>query len=350
MARTSAMSSPVMLDLDAIREQINQELEIFFEQKLQSLTQSGSGSRSMVENLREFTLRPGKRIRPIMVLIGYAAATGDVPPREVLRASLCTELLQSYLLIQDDWMDEDAMRRGKPSMHFKLRASFEDRQVADSVSFLISDLASSFAEELLVLAPIPAEARLAALKTYTWMHQQVVCGQFLDVTHHSDVRQIHELKTASYTVTGPLLLGAGLGSGSDELATCLRNFGNAIGLAFQARDDYIGTFGSQAKSGKLTNSDLQQKKSTILLKLLQDHVRDAEQEELIHLLSHDVLNAQMATRIKDLMIHHHIPDMVETEIDKLYQEAMEQLDRCSFSDEAKGVLRKIASLLVHREG
>ena len=83
MARTSAMSLPVMLDLDAIREQINHELEIFFEQKLESLAQSGSGASSMVENLREFTLRPGKRIRPIMVLIGYSAATGDIPPREV---------------------------------------------------------------------------------------------------------------------------------------------------------------------------------------------------------------------------------------------------------------------------
>jgi len=350
MARTSAMSFPAMLDLDAIREQINQELEIFFEQKLESLAHSGLEARSMVENLREFTLRPGKRIRPIMVLIGYTAATGDVPPREVLRASLCTELLQSYLLIQDDWMDEDAMRRGKPSMHFQLRATFEDRQVADSVSFLISDLASSFAEELLVLAPLPAEARLAALKTYTWMHQQVVCGQFLDVTQHSDVQKIHELKTASYTVTGPLLLGASLGGGSNELVTTLRKFGNAIGLAFQARDDYIGTFGSHAKSGKLTNSDLQQKKSTILLQLLQDHVRDAEQEELNRLLSHDALNAQMASRVRDLMISHRIPEMVETEIEQLYQEAMDQLDQCIFSGEAKDELRQLASLLVHREG
>ena len=344
------MSLPVMLDLDAIREQINQELEIFFSQKLEDLSESAPDACSMVENLREFTLRPGKRIRPIMVLVGYAAATGVVPPQEILRAALCTELLQSYLLIQDDWMDEDEMRRGKPSMHFKLREDFEDVQSADSVSLLISDLASAFAEELLVTASVSADARLDALKVYTWMHQQVVCGQFLDVTHHSDVQKIHELKTASYTVTGPLLIGASLGNSSDELVASLRKFGNAIGLAFQARDDLIGTFGSQAKSGKHANSDLHQKKSTILLKTLQGQVLASEQDELNELLSHESLDERMAIRIREFMVSHDVPEIVEKEIERLYEIAMGELEASEISDEATAVLSKLASLLVYREG
>ena len=91
------MSLPVMLDLDAIREQINEELDLFFEQKSEELKLDSIDACLMVEHLREFTLRPGKRIRPIMVLVGYVAATGAVPPRGILRASLCTELMQSYL-------------------------------------------------------------------------------------------------------------------------------------------------------------------------------------------------------------------------------------------------------------
>ena len=343
------MSLPAMLDLDAIREQINEELDLFFEQKSEELKLDSIDACLMVEHLREFTLRPGKRIRPIMVLVGYVAATGAVPPRGILRASLCTELMQSYLLIQDDWMDEDSMRRGKPSMHFMLRSSLEGTQTADSVSLLISDLASAFAEELLVTATVSAEARLEAISAYTQMHQQVICGQFLDVTHHADVKKIHELKTASYTVTGPLLLGAKLGEGSKTLMTALSNFGTAIGLAFQARDDYIGTFGSSAKSGKQASSDLQQKKSTILLKTLQQQAQTKDKAELEELLSHDSLSEEMAERVKSLMIEYGVPRLVDAEIERLYQAAMHELEACECTQEAKETLTRLASLLVYRE-
>jgi geranylgeranyl diphosphate synthase type I len=175
------------------------------------------------------------------------------------------ELLQTYLLIQDDWMDGDEERRGGPSVHAALARRCGNAQLGASLAILAGDLAAGFAFELLHAAKFPAHRAAEGRAAFTAMHLEVVCGQQLDLLDHTDMMLTHHLKTGSYTVRGPLKLGALLGDGTAEQLAALDSFGRPLGIAFQLRDDLLGTFGDTRATGKPTGHDLREGKNTALV-------------------------------------------------------------------------------------
>jgi len=194
------------------------------------------------------------------------------------------EMLHTFALLQDDVMDRSATRRGRPTAHavfadsapLHRRARAHDREwFGASAAVLASDLAFVWADELLDTASLPADALARARAIFGTLRTEVVCGQFLDLAATSDpgspqaevdVRRVALLKSARYTVTRPLLLGAALAPGPDERLACvLRRYGDALGRAFQMRDDVLGLFGDPAVTGKSACDDLREGKRTLLI-------------------------------------------------------------------------------------
>jgi geranylgeranyl diphosphate synthase type I len=226
----------------------------------------------LVAALADLTMRGGKRLRSVAIYAGYRAvcpheavsgADGDADPTTDVAAAV--ELLQTYLLIQDDWMDDDEERRGGPSVHAALSRQYADPKLGASLAILAADLAMGFAFELLHAAKFPPHRAAEGRAAFAAMHFEVVCGQQLDLLDHPDVTLTHHLKTGSYTVRGPLKLGALLGDASPEQLLALERIGRPLGIAFQLRDDLLGTFGDTRATGKPAGHDLREGKNTALV-------------------------------------------------------------------------------------
>lgn len=254
-----ALWSTVSRDVDA-------RLRGFLDSKLDAVRAHGPDAVELVAALRDLALRGGKRLRAALLVAGYraAAATADLEP--ALDACVAVELLQCYFLIHDDWMDRDDVRRGGPAVHVRLAERFGSRQRGASSAILTGDYAAALAVEALARADLPERDAARVLASFGEMQSDAVIGQQLDLLGHTpDPERVYALKTSSYTVSGPLRLGAILGGGAPRLLAALDRFALPAGIAFQLRDDLIGAYGKPSETGKPAGNDLRRGKRTALV-------------------------------------------------------------------------------------
>lgn len=249
--------------LSELKPSVEAGLEARWRGELRGLARYGPEVEAMAAEAQRLTLRGGKRFRAGLVVAAHLGVAPDAPLQPALDAAVALELLQTYLLIQDDWIDGDLTRRGGPSVHAALGAALGDAHLGATSAILASDLTWGLALGTLAAAPARPAAVLAAVQLLCRVHDDVVVGQYLDVLGQAeDVEQMHALKTGSYTVRGPLLLGATLAGAGDEVLAALDRFAAPVGIAFQLRDDLLGTFGSEAETGKPVGNDLRAGKRT----------------------------------------------------------------------------------------
>lgn len=187
----------------------------------------------MAEEIERLVRSGGKRIRPTFCYTAFRGLGGE-HCSEIILAASSLEMLHTFALIHDDIMDRSAMRRG--------RASTYSTRPTDAL--LIGDLAFALSDTMFWRSGFAPEHLVNASRVLTEMRDDAIAGQFLDLRSFEDaemLRTIARAKTASYTITGPLLLGASLaGESSAELN--LRGYGDQLGEAFQLIDDYQGVF------------------------------------------------------------------------------------------------------------
>jgi geranylgeranyl diphosphate synthase type I len=230
----------------------------------------GADVEAVAEAVKALVLRGGKRLRAILVAAAFEACGGPPAPRPAaIGAGASLELLQGYLLVHDDWMDGDDVRRGGPSVPALMRKRFA--QNADAASILAGDLACAWAQACLLQAGEgidPARLALAAGELAA-AQEDVVSGQVLDVCAHAadaaGVEAVHALKTASYTARAPVVIGARLAGARPAQLSALVAFAEPLGVAFQLRDDVLGLFGDARTTGKPWGADLRKGKRTALV-------------------------------------------------------------------------------------
>jgi len=274
----------------------------------------------VVGALFELATRGGKRLRPALLAAAYLATGGEGGARTVLDAGVALEVLQAYLLIHDDWMDDDDVRRGGPSVHALLRERYADRATGDACAILAGDFAVGLALEVLASVPVAPSRLVAAVREFATMQTEVVSGQIVDVRGAAktpaEVEAVHRLKTSSYTTRAPLAMGAILAGAPDAVTEGLRAIGDPMGVAFQLQDDLLGTFGDEAKTGKSARTDLRRGKRTALIAELESDrhaaqllprvlgVVDAPDEEVDALLRRMVdsgAKARVEARVTELL-------------------------------------------------
>jgi geranylgeranyl diphosphate synthase type I len=268
MSASNSIPANAFLQLLAkLRPEVDRRIGERYDNVANRARQHGSDVASMVDAARDLALRGGKRLRAGLIAAGWLAADGSDDLDAAIDGGVAFELLQAYLLIQDDWMDGDLTRRGGPSVHAALTTKFGTAQRGSSSAILASDLTWSLSvETLLGIQRISPDKRIEVLSTFLRIHEDVVFGQQLDLLGMSeDVEAMHDLKTGSYTIRGPLVLGAIMAGGSSGLLAMLTRFAAPLGVAFQLRDDLLGTFGDPAETGKPVGNDLVVGKRTALV-------------------------------------------------------------------------------------
>lgn len=323
--------------LETVRHAVDEELATWLAPKVESARQISEEVGEAATAVQSLALRGGKRMRAALVAVGFAsgseASSGDAAGvrrllRDVSRAALAIELLQVYLLIHDDWMDDDDVRRGGPSVHVALRERLGSTRLGDAVAILAGDLACAFAQEALLEVPLPAEHRLMAMRAFAAIQQDVVRGQIAEMcagplSVAPSVEQVHALKTASYTVTGPLLLGAHLAGAADARIERLERYGRPLGVAFQLRDDLLGTFGDSSVTGKPVGNDIRQGKRTALVAEL---CGDAKAVPLLRkVLGRADATDEAIAEVVSLMVTSGAKARVESRVTELLKQAREEV-------------------------
>ena len=222
----------------------------------------------------------GKLLRPRLAVAAYVGF-GGTDTDAIASVAAAQELLHTAMLVHDDVLDADEVRRGTPNLTGQHRARLAAGGVTGraaehqllAVGLLGGDLALASAFELLASAPVAPATRVEAIRMLAQTIGTTVAGELLDVGGELlapsgvDPLLVAELKTATYSCSGPLLVGALIAHAPAATHVHLERFGRSLGVAFQLVDDDLGVFGDPARTGKSVLSDLRAGKRTELLRL-----------------------------------------------------------------------------------
>lgn len=271
-------------------EKTDKLFEGFFENKI---AEAALISKIPAELLRRFleTARLGKKIRGALVLLGYELA-GGTDKAAILDTSLFIELFHAGILVHDDVMDSDELRRGLPSLHKQFERVGEAIKIkgsalhyGEAMAVSVGDAAFYLSWEKLLQGNFPGERLLTAGRIYADYVLRVVHGQVLDITDmglleltEEDVLKVLRLKSAEYTGVLPLKVGAVLGGlgENDPKMKALEEYGLAFGWTFQIQDDVLGLYGKTEYSGKPVGSDLREGKNTLFMLHLAKHGTESD--------------------------------------------------------------------------
>ncbi len=212
--------------------------------------------------MRYAVLDGGKRLRPLLALAAAEAVQGHEGAS--LRAACAVELIHAYSLVHDDMpcMDDDVLRRGKPTVHVKF---------GEAQALLAGDALQALAFELLAppdgSVPDATQATLCRLLARAAGYAGMAGGQAIDLASvgrrlgEDELRQMHRLKTGAL-LQASVTMGAACGSPSRTARDALADYGLAVGLAFQVVDDILDVTADSATLGKTAGKDAVQDKPT----------------------------------------------------------------------------------------
>ena len=234
-------------DLAALRARTDRTLDSFLSGIRREMSAVAPDALLPIDDVIRLVEAGGKRLRPAFCYWGFRAAGGE-DGEAIVRAGAALELLHTMALVHDDLIDGAKERRGVPStaVWFSERASElgapgDPRDFGSSMAILVGDVSAVWADGLLLASGFSPEVLVPALSVYHDMREQMAVGQYLDVGGAASdpevARRAAALKGGSYTVEGPLLIGAALAGGSQAVTECLSRFGRPLGEAFQLRDD-----------------------------------------------------------------------------------------------------------------
>jgi len=264
--------------IEQIRKNIDQSLASFLD-TVKKDYKLHLVSPLLFESIREFTLREGKRLRPLLLILtykGYSPSSKKIS-RKLYNASTCMEFLHNFMLIHDDIIDRSDLRRGKPTMHKILAHTVKTPnpdKLGIDLGIIAGDIVYALAIDAFLSIDEPAQRKERALKYFIQTAAFTAMGEFIDtVSGVKDVQDVDEnevylnytLKTARYTFDCPMVTGAILAGAKNSEIKKISRFGILIGQAFQVQDDIIGIFETEANIGKSILSDLAEGKKTLLV-------------------------------------------------------------------------------------
>lgn len=284
----------------------------------------------------------GKRLRPIMVLMGTDLFDGDT--QKAIKPALAIEFFHNFSLIHDDIMDEAPIRRNKPTIHTLHGINIG---ILSGDALLIK--AYQFFEDL------EPELFKKCIKIFSETGAILCEGQQNDVNFETQKQVSYEeyidmitsktgvLSAASFQI-GALIAGA-----SEDDAQAIYNFGKHIGIAFQIMDDYLDVFGNQEQFGKKHAGDIYENKKTILYLLALEHANDQELQELNYWYSKKTDNIDKVYGVEKIFRRTKVDDKVLRLIQKHNEIGQSYLDKINLPDQKKLPFRELANYLLRRE-
>jgi len=347
-------------DQDGFRARVQKALDAFLDEQAERMVPLGVDAARLVAEART-SVAGGKMFRASFCWWGHHAVAPPADEDALVRACASLELLHASALVHDDYVDASDSRRGRPSTHRTFEREHraagwrgDAEQYGASAAILLGDLLLSWSDQLLRTCGLPLDRVSPALDVFDLCRTEVIAGQFLDVSAqargHADVdtaMTVLRYKSAKYSVERPLHLGAALAGGTHETLAELSAFGLPLGEAFQLRDDLLGVFGDPVTTGKPAGDDLVEGKRTVLVALALD-AAPASDAVLLDRSLGTPLSPDQVERLRGIIDASGAHAQVEAVIEQLTGVALDALERASIDEEARGVLRGLASAVTQR--
>ncbi|WP_434993376.1 polyprenyl synthetase family protein [Arthrobacter sp. Ld5] len=340
-------------------EQVEDALGRFFEESKNRAAKIGPGYHALWETLERCTTG-GKRFRPRLVMSAYQMLGGsDLDNAAELGAAF--ELLHTALIVHDDVIDRDFVRRGIPNVSGRYRSVAEAaglspdgaRHVGLSAGVIAGDLALSNAYRLLerVAAAPATRRRLGDILDEAVFAS--AAGEFLDVETSlsavmpplDDIVQMARLKTSVYSFEGPLQAGAVLAGAEDDVVERLGDFGRDAGIAYQIADDLLGVFGSETRTGKTNWGDLREGKRTALLSYVSAR---PEWESISSLVGSPGMSASDADVVRRVLVDSGAKDYSADLAAQYASRARAHLDSDAVPSALRAALEPVVTAVVDR--
>ena len=252
-AKKMLLSTIERLTPTADRDRVDLDLAEFFDGTRRAYAANPHVA-PLYGHLTEFVLRGGKRLRPRLCLASYRILTGrgESPPRAVALAAASLEIFHAFMLVHDDLIDGSVVRRDRPTLHEAVRLDSDrpdepfERKRACDLGLIAGDLLFALGMRLLGRSGLDDAALGRANRLVADMLFETGLGEALDVLYddcpleHLTEEQLIESylrKTARYSVSGPLVLGATIAGAASQVGRALDRFGDLLGFGFQVQND-----------------------------------------------------------------------------------------------------------------
>lgn len=295
---------------------------------------------SLYEPGEYFLTLGGKRVRPVMALLGNELFDTIHPDAWPLASAI--ELFHNFTLIHDDIMDKAPLRRGKPTVHARW---------GEPTALLSGDVMLVAAYEQLNRIDHNYSRRIISIFNRT--AAEVCEGQQLDMDFEKMEQvgldaYLHmiTLKT-SVLLAASLQMGAVLGGAGEGNQKHLYEFGKQLGIAFQVQDDYLDCFGDPAKFGKQVGGDIIANKKTFLLLHALETAKGKQLDELRRLLHYD--GSDKVEKVLDIYRECGVDAWARELKDRYVTQAEQHLEDIAVITVRKQPLRQLAAVLVQRE-
>lgn len=297
---------------------------------------------ALYEPVRYVLSLGGKRIRPVLTLMATELFEGSI--EEALNPAIGLEVFHNFTLVHDDIMDEAAMRRGHPTVHYQWNTNN---------AILSGDLMHVIANDY--MTQVRDDVLREVLDVYHRMARRVCEGQQEDMDFEEqhgltlrDYLEMIRLKTANLLATA-LQLGGVIGRTDEEAKLQIRDFGFNLGMAFQIQDDLLDAYGQAEEFGKQIGGDILAGKRTFLYLKAMDLATPHEQTSLKDLIQDRQMQPTEKIRaVKRLFTSLGVPEATEAYREEYYQAAMANMAKIPADQERKQPLLDLAEFLMHR--
>ncbi|MFW9918378.1 MAG: polyprenyl synthetase family protein [Candidatus Thorarchaeota archaeon] len=346
-------------------DNVNKALSHYFDYKINQASRLGDWHTQFYGYMKEYLMRGGKRLRPVLVAIGYKSIKDDIDIKYLYRAANSIEILHNGSLLHDDLIDHDETRRGGKTFHVTYRDLFLERtknkekseDLGSTMAILGGDLLLNMGAQAINDSELPQNLAAACLKHYQDAFQSLADGVMLEMTmiDRDDITpeiylEMIALKTA-VLFDKSLVMGALLAGANESQITALSEYGVKVGQAFQIQDDVLGSFGDEAVTGKSADGDIHEGKKTMIV-LNAYKLATTEQKKLLDdLLGKHNMNDNEVNTVRNVFIESGALDETRKMMNELLLEGQAALEKASpgLKPKYKEFLLALSEFLVKRE-
>lgn len=297
--------------------------------------------RNLYDPIRYILSIGGKRIRPLLMLMGYNLYKEDVDT--IMDNALALETYHNFTLLHDDLMDKSDLRRGNPTVHKKWN---------ENTAILSGDTMLIMAYQLFNKGVQNEKAWSAFIDATLGVCE----GQQYDIDFETrndvteaEYMEMIRMKT-SLLLGYALKIGAILGGADQEDVENLYTFGEKMGLAYQLQDDLLDVYGDPTKFQKKLGGDIVENKKTFMLIQAYLHADSTQKAELDHWMNVKDFNPEekiaAVTHLYNIL---SIDKLAQQKIEDIFAESLKSLNRVKVTEEKKIELRLFANKLMGRE-
>ncbi|OGK31273.1 hypothetical protein A3I56_02430 [Candidatus Roizmanbacteria bacterium RIFCSPLOWO2_02_FULL_43_10] len=302
------------------------------------------------QKLQAFSLK-GKLLRGVFVILAESLYKNK-PSQQAYQLASAIEIAHSGLLVHDDIIDNDYLRRGNKTIFAQYiedgqnHKSSRAEDFGKSMGIIAGDIGIFLASSIISNLALNAAKKSNVVNEFN-VHMQGVCyGEMIDIEfgmvptepRESKIIEMFKLKTSGYTFELPLVCGALLADAPQQDINCLRNMAGNLGIAFQIKDDELGLFGDSSKTGKPVGADIIQNKKTLFRARLFQKASKGDMKKLQRYFGNVSLSPTQVAEICQMIRAYGILGELQIMVEKLSKDAKRAISMMSISHEGKDML------------